>query len=115
MQTSKSEMISFRVTKEDKDLLRKNCQAAGYGENLSKYLLEKEKEQSVPYAKIQRATVKYLYREIEFLKTLDEKIFLVRGTDGLQMLYSYISFCHNWKGEGDLLFGGDRTDGTSHA
>ena len=74
MQTSKSEMISFRVTKEDKDLLRKNCQAAGYGENLSKYLLEKEKEQSVPYAKIQRATVKYLYREIEFLKTLDEKI-----------------------------------------
>ena len=83
MQTSKSEMISFRATKEDKDLLRKNCQAAGYGENLSKYLLEKGKEQSVPYAKIQRATVKYLYREIEFLKTLDEKIFLVRGTDGL--------------------------------
>lgn len=74
MQTSKSEMISFRVTKEDKDLLRKNCQAAGYGENLSKYLLEKGKEQSVPYAKIQRAKVKYLYREIEFFKTLDEKI-----------------------------------------
>ena len=74
MQTSKSEMISFRATKEDKDLLKKNCQAAGYGENLSKYLLEKEKEQSVPYAKIQRATVKYLYHEIEFLKTLDEKI-----------------------------------------
>ena len=74
MANRKTERISIRVSEEEKEQLRKNSMAAGYENNLSGYLIDKGMEQNIPYAKIMKVAVRYLSKELEELKRIDQKI-----------------------------------------
>ena len=68
MKETKTDTISFRVTKTEKEQIRANCQKSGYGSCLSAYMLDKAKDQTVPDSKVKSKLLIHLVHETENLK-----------------------------------------------
>ena len=74
MKKRKTERLSIRLSEEEKGLLLEKARTAGYENNLGRYLIEKGMEQSIPYTQIRKDAVRYLSKEVEDLKRIDQKV-----------------------------------------